>query len=830
MDLRRTLLIVAIAVGCGNTPPAAREVAYRPETLEADLARLPQDVSPPSTIARSRLLRALGRQADAVAQIESSLDAARVILDWRGMSDLWRELGDVQIELARPQDALDTYAKRLTNAKSLDVTADRAFAEVDMAYAFAYLSQWTPAQHSLEDAEVLAKSELEADGDTLEKMAYVREKLLARDVAIDLFARARAVHARNGNRTGEARAAIANAYLRALDQESSAPLDGSLDALAAASPDPEVRARLLRYRGETAYLFDHQFPHCLDLALEGQPLAQRRGILGLAKTMNILASVCAARVGEVGQAITNAEAAAVYAEDEWRSTSVPSARQAAGFEALLLYRHILSLDVKLPESERVAAAFAAMEKARGRTYLDAAVRGGANLWSTSVEVPPLLAADKKEIEAHVAELGKEIFAGKDDAEQIERRRDAMWALDDVKAAIAYRNPLITRLQIPRPATLERARELLDDKTMLLAYFMTNDQAVGIAVTKTAARLFVIEGGPSALANQVGSLRDEDLSNPDVAMDDLRPKANALFKKLVGPVKDLVNAHERIIVLPHGALSTLPLEALVDDNGQFLVENHVVTYSQSATLALEDAHAKPMAAGHRELVALGDPVYDWASFKSGKPEGIPPPASRGFKRYQEAKTLTARGKRRGLQRLPGTAAEVKAIAPLFGSDAHIYLRDKASEENIKSGIFNGARIIHIASHGLFETDYQALALSMRPESHDDGFMMSSEIAELKLDAELVVLSACETGRAHEVLAEPVSGLVLAWRTAGVRRTLASLWPVDDFATVELMKSFYTPVVKSGASYALALTEAKRKLVATAKWQHPFFWAPFVLVGT
>jgi CHAT domain-containing protein len=77
---------------------------------------------------------------------------------------------------------------------------------------------------------------------------------------------------------------------------------------------------------------------------------------------------------------------------------------------------------------------------------------------------------------------------------------------------------------------------------------------------------------------------------------------------------------------------------------------------------------------------------------------------------------------------------------------------------------------------------------------------------------------------------VSGLVLAWRTAGVRRTLASLWPVDDFATVELMKSFYTPVVKSGASYALALTEAKRKLVANPKWQHPFYWAPFVLVGT
>ncbi|HEX5059581.1 MAG TPA: CHAT domain-containing protein, partial [Kofleriaceae bacterium] len=539
----------------------------------------------------------------------------------------------------------------------------------------------------------------------------------------------------------------------------------------------------------------------------------------------ILASVCAAKLGDVKQAISTAETAVTYAEDEWQGTSVPSARQAAGFEALLLYRHILALDVKLPERERVAAAFAAMEKARGRAYIDAAVRGGANLWSTSVEVPPLLARDKKEIEAHVADLDKQIFAGKDDATQIERRRDALWALDDVKAAIAYRNPLITRLSMPRPATLDRARDLLDDKSMLVAFLMTNDQAVAIAVTKTDARLYVIEGGPSALAAQVGVLRDEAIGDPHASMELVHTKAHELYVKLLAPVDDLVKTHERLIVLPHGALSTLPLEALVDNNGQFLVENHVVTYSQSATLALEDMRAKAKSP-KRELVALGDPVYDWASFKAGKPEGLPAAAARGMKRYSDAKS---RGTRRGLERLPGTAAEVKAIAAMFGRDAKLYMRDEASEENVKSGILGNSRIIHIASHGLFETDYQALALSMRPDAKDDGFLLQSEIAELKLDAELVVLSACETGRANEVLAEPVSGFVLALRTAGARRMLASLWPVDDTATMELMKAFYAPIVKSGATYASALTDAKRKLVATDKWKHPFFWAPFVLVG-
>ncbi len=828
---RRLPLLFALVLACG---PGAQNTrgggggAYQVSALEADLARLPTDVSPQSTIMRSRVLRALGRQAEAVTQLEASLDAARTALDWRGMSNLWRELGDVQIEMARPQEALDTYAKRLSNAKSLDVTRDRAFAQVDMAYAFAFLSQWTPAQHALEDAEYLAKRDLEADGETLEKMAYVREKLLARDTAIELFAKARAAYTQNGDATGAARAAIARAYLMALEQETSAPLDGSLDALAAASRDPEVRARLLRYRGEAAYLFEQQYPRCLDFAREGQPLADRRGIRGLTKTMDMLASVCAAKVGDIPQAITNAEHAVAFSEEEWQNTSVPSARQAAGFEALLLYRHILSLDVKLPEAQRTAAAFAAMEKARGRAYIDAAVRGGANLWSTSVEVPPLLAKNKQELEAHVAALDKQIFAGKDDAAQLQRRRDALWALDDVKAAIAYRNPLITRLRAPRPATLESARGLLDDKTMILAYFMTNDQAVAVAITKTAAREFLVDGGPVALATKINQLRDEVLSDPESSLEDARAEGNALYQKLVEPVADLVKTHERIIVLPHGSLSMLPMEALVDGDGKFLVEEHVITYSQSATLALEDAARNKPSTG-KNWVALGDPVYDWASFKAGKPEGIPSPSDRGVKRYLEAKTVKARGSRMGLQRLPGTAKEVKAIAPLFGSHAKLYLRDQASEETIKGGALKDAKIIHIASHGLFETDYQALALSMRPDSKEDGFLLQSEIAELKLGAELVVLSACETGRAHEVLAEPVSGLVLALRTAGASRMLASLWPVDDFATVELMKSFYAPVAKSNASYGEALTEAKRKLIASKKYEHPFYWAPFVLVG-
>lgn len=827
----RSVLVVSLAAGCVAAPPAPRDVAPRADLLEVELARLGTSTAPGVAVQRSRLQRALGRQADAVTQLDAAIDAARERLDWRGLGDLWRELGDVQIEVGRPQDALETYGKRLTNARSLDARRDRALAQVDMAYAFAFLSQWTPAQHALEDAEVLAKPDLDGDAEALEKMAYVRDKLLARDTAIALLDRARAVHAEHGDATGEARAAISRAYLEALDQQRSAPLDASLDVLAARAPDPEPRARLVRYRGEAAFLFDHAYGRCLELAEQGLPIAEQRRIHGLARAMNVLVAVCAGKLGKIDEAVAAAERAAAYAEDEWSGTSVPSARQAMGFEALLLYRQILALDVKLPGADRVAAAFQAMEKARGRAHIDAAVRAGAGLFASSVEVPPVLADTRRALEAHVAELDKQIVAGHGDPAELERRRDALWALDDVKAAIAYANPLVTRVRVPPPATLERARELLDGRTLLLAFFMTGDQAVAIAVTRRDARLFVVDGGPAALAAEVAAFRDDALLRPGAPIERVRAAASRLYGKLLGPVADLASAHDRLLILPHGALATLPFEALVDGSGRFVVESHEVTYAQSATLALEDAQRKPGAPGRRAFVGFGDPVYDWASFQAGRPEGVPAGA-RGLARYLGARRAAApsTAARSGLVRLPGTARELAAIAPLFGAGARLYLRDQASEENVKAGALANARIVHIASHGLFETDYQALVLTVRPDAREDGFLLQSEIAELRLDADLVVLSACETGRAHEVLAEPVSGLALALRAAGARRMIASLWSVDDDATVELMKAFYTSLIRDQTPFGEALTLAKRKLAGTEPWRHPFFWAPFVLVGS
>src|SRR5690606_22962805 len=166
---------------------------------------------------------------------------------------------------------------------------------------------------------------------------------------------------------------------------------------------------------------------------------------------------------------------------------------------------------------------------------------------------------------------------------------------------------------------------------------------------------------------------------------------------------------------------------------------------------------------------------------------------------------------GLERLPGTARELSAIARLFGRDQRIYLRAEATEEAVKGGAFAGYRIVHVASHGLMAPHYQALALTLKPDAPEDGFLMNSELSELELDADLVVLSACRTGDTRQRAGEPVAGLALSLRNAGARRVVLSLWSVDDDATADLMVKFYGPLAKREAGYRESLTAAKRAMI-------------------
>ncbi|HZJ72212.1 MAG TPA: CHAT domain-containing protein, partial [Planctomycetota bacterium] len=336
----------------------------------------------------------------------------------------------------------------------------------------------------------------------------------------------------------------------------------------------------------------------------------------------------------------SAEEAAALTEQQRQHLTGEHARLEIGFEAFQIYRLLLSLEVQLPGKKRVADAFVTMEKARARAHLDAAARTEANLAGPVAEVAPDLLESKAEAEDRLRRLTQELATrNASDPEVIERHKNALWALEDVKEEIEQQNPLIARIRLPKPATVEEVqRELLDDDTLLVSYFVGEREVVAIAIAKSDARLAVLKPSSEALSEEITRYRWEQLFDPQPDVSGVRRAGRELYTAVLGPFDELVKAHRKLRIIPHGNLSALPFEALVDRRGRFLVESHDVSYSLSATLGLELARAKRKdSTARRRFVGMGDPVYDWASFRAGRAEsGVA--AGRGLALWTTARRI------------------------------------------------------------------------------------------------------------------------------------------------------------------------------------------------
>jgi CHAT domain-containing protein len=223
------------------------------------------------------------------------------------------------------------------------------------------------------------------------------------------------------------------------------------------------------------------------------------------------------------------------------------------------------------------------------------------------------------------------------------------------------------------------------------------------------------------------------------------------------------------------------------------------------------------AAKKELLAYGDPDFGAAS-------GSLPAVVRSV--YRSA------GLR--LDPLPNTRREVMAIGALFpAANQKVLVGPDATESSVKQEDLTQYRRLHFATHAFMDDHSPArsgVVLALHDPSGEDGVLRMGEILKLKLDADLVVLSACRTGLGTVVRGEGLVGLTRAFQYAGASRVVVSLWEVADAATADLMQSFYAAMGR-GRSPAEALRSAKAKMLASgaAVYRHPYYWAPFVIAG-
>lgn len=393
---------------------------------------------------------------------------------------------------------------------------------------------------------------------------------------------------------------------------------------------------------------------------------------------------------------------------------------------------------------------------------------------------------------------------------------------------------------PAPPTLrEIQREVLDAKTLLLEYALGEERSYLWAVSRNEVRGFTlpprrqIEAAATRLhqllmeANR--HLPDELPADRRERLQRAEAERRRLSRELAGmllrPAAAQLGSH-RLLVVTDGALQYIPFGVLADPAAReprFLIQSHEVVHLPSASLVPGlRAEIAGRAPARGELALFADPVFGSGDARLRAPA---PPGSRGG---------TA-GPCSAFRKLKFSGSEAKAIAQLVPAD-HLLLALSfdASKRTALSGKLAGFRRIHFATHGEVDSrhpEQSSLVLSCydaqgRPQ---DGFLRLHDIYGLDLNAELVVLSACETALGKQVRGEGLIGLTRGFMHAGAARVVASLWSVDDRATAELMKRFYHKMLVEKLPPSAALRQAQLSLLATDLWKTPYYWAAFSFQG-
>jgi CHAT domain-containing protein/Tfp pilus assembly protein PilF len=499
------------------------------------------------------------------------------------------------------------------------------------------------------------------------------------------------------------------------------------------------------------------------------------------------------------------------------------------------YRDAITVELELGHT---AEAFHLLERSRARSFLtllaerDLAFPG---------EVPEALERSRRDNATRYDQILRQLerWVPNDGDEARESLRGELSRLrqerDEISVKIRQASPRLAALRQPQPLDLAAAQKVLDPGTLALSYSVGKEQTLLFAVTRDGGlRVKTLSIGEDQLRGQV-----EDLLKRIRAQEAPVDLAHSLYRTLIDPVADLAEGSTRILILPDGPLHRLPFSALMrttKGREQYLAEwKPLHTALSLTTYATLRASSNPAASiKPAQLVAFGDPSY---------PQNL---AAASASRDPLHRTFGLSPRSFNWQALPYSRREVETIAAAYPG-SHLYLGKDATEEKAKS-VARNARILHFATHGYLDDRTpldSALVLTIPedlPPGRDNGLLQVWEIFEsVRLDADLVVLSACESALGRELSGEGMIGLTRAFQYAGARSVVASLWDVADQTTAELMTRFHRHYA-AGLSKDEALRQAQIELIrqpiriTTAAGQSieidasaPFFWAAFELFG-
>ncbi|MFY9572365.1 MAG: CHAT domain-containing tetratricopeptide repeat protein, partial [Blastocatellia bacterium] len=581
---------------------------------------------------------------------------------------------------------------------------------------------------------------------------------------------------------------------------------------------------------------------------------------GEAATLAVIARLERDR-GNLVEAL-NSIGAALTAVETLRTNVASQQLRASFFASVSKYNEfnvdlLMRLHKQRPSEGFDAAALEASEKGRARSLLELLSEASAEIRQG---VDPALLERERTLRQTISDKADgqmHLLRGKHTEEQataVSREIDALTTeYEQIQGRIRETSPRYAALTQPVPLGLKEIQQrVLDTETLLLEYSLGEEKSYFWAVTPTSIKGFELpkRAEVESVARRVYELLiARNQSVPKETLEQRRqrldradteyPKASAeLSRILLGPVASELKG-KRLLIVSDGVLQYVPFAALpspqAPDSHPLALDNEIVSLPSASVVAVLRQESANRAAAGKTLAVLADPV-----FSSDDPRVSSP--GKGRAAAVEESSVAADVKRSAadsgladLKRLRFSRQEAVEIARLVPGTSKLEAVDFAASRALATSAELGKyRIIHFATHGLINNEHPelsgvVLSLVDAKGQPQNGFLRLYDLYNLRLSADLVVLSACQTALGKEIKGEGLVGLTRGFMYAGAPRVVASLWQVEDRASAELMKRFYQGMLGQGLRPAAALRAAQVSMQKDNRWRAAHYWAAFTIQG-
>jgi CHAT domain-containing protein len=835
--------------------------------------------------------RQLGEPQTALEYVRQAIQLARTLGDRYQEANLIMAFGVLYRGLSEYQKALDSLHQARQLFKNLSARYGEAIAAYHIGLTVNRLGDGQNALQYIEESLPVFSSvgDHKAEAFAINAMGSIHRALGDTQKAIELHNRALEIARKSKLMDVEAYSLghLGNTYFDLGDRQKALDYFEQAVKLCRTLGDPVGEGDGLKMIGDIAYaLGDHQ--KALDFLNQSLGLyrsiwernREAKALHSLAQVNYTLGNLDEARK-QIEQALEIRESLrANLISQQLRETIFSSAQS-----SFALYIDVLmQLHKNNPTAGHNKAALQASERARARSLLDLLSESQADIrQGVPANLLELERALRQKISSKAAARSALLINRQTQAQAAffdEEITDLISRYGEVEVQIRQSSPRYAALTQPQPLTPTEIQQQLDENTVLLEFALGEKHSWLWAVTRSSIDSYQLAPGNeiessarkvyellTARQPRKGETEDQYKARIKDADIKFQTESALLSRILLGQIGAKLQQEwkgKRLAIVASGALEYIPFAALQvptvgnPQSSEPLIANYeIINLPSASVLATIRSETAGRKRAEKNLAIIADPVFEandprlFNALKKaanntyittvrtgndGATSDVSQTSARGDSDLvRSLKSFNLIHERGGFQRLPFSREEADGIASLTSSNSLMKATDfQANRKIATSGELAHYHMVHFATHGLLNSEHpelSGLVLSLIDEAgkQQDGFLRMQEIYNLQLPADLVVLSACQTALGKEIKGEGLVGLTRGFMYAGAQRVVASLWQVDDLATAELMKRFYSGMLKEGLRPAEALRLAQLKMLKQERWSAPFFWAPFFIQG-